>query len=255
MSRQASAGAPVLTLGDVDRIFDHVPGVVFFLKDRAGRYTLVNETLRQRCGVARKEDLLGKTAEEVFPRSLGPRFTEQDQRVINRGEEIRDKMERHLYPGGTEGWCLTWKAPVRGASGRIEGLVGLSRDLHGPDDRHPEYRRLADAVDFITSHFNDSIRLTDLATKAGMSVDQFERLTRRIFQLSPRQLLAKTRIEAALDLLAQDVSIAEVAHACGYADHSAFTRQFRATTGLTPREHRARLAAQKERKKAIAVDA
>jgi AraC-like DNA-binding protein len=33
-------------------------------------------------------------------------------------------------------------------------------------------------------------------------------------------------------------SIAEIAHACGYADHSAFTRQFRATTGLSPSELR-----------------
>ena len=34
------------------------------------------------------------------------------------------------------------------------------------------------------------------------------------------------------------MSVAEVAHACGYSDHSAFTRQFRATVGLTPREFR-----------------
>ena len=30
------------------------------------------------------------------------------------------------------------------------------------------------------------------------------------------------------------VGISDVAQACGYSDHSAFTRQFRATVGLTP---------------------
>jgi PAS domain S-box-containing protein len=232
---------PVLRQDDVDRLFDRLPNVVFFVKDLAGRYTVVNETLCRRCGVAHKKDLLGKTAEEVFPKPLGAGFGEQDKQVLERGREIRDRIERHLYPGGDEGWCLTWKSPVRDVDGRIEGLVGLSRDLHGPDERHPEYRRLAEAVDSIASHFDEPIRLTALAKRAGFSVDQFERLTRRVFQISPRQLLAKIRIEAALELLAKDMSVAEIAHACGYSDHSAFSRQFRATTGLTPREHRARL--------------
>lgn len=119
--------------------------------------------------------------------------------------------------------------------------MGLSRDLDLPDQRHPEYRRLAEAVDFLKSRFDEPLRLTALARRFGLSLDQLERLTRRVFRLSPRQLLAKTRIEAASDLLAEGrLTIAQVAHACGYGDHSAFTRQFRATTGLTPRDHRAR---------------
>ena len=48
-----------------------------------------------------------------------------------------------------------------------------------------------------------------------------------------RRVLAASRMLAA----AQD-TIADVAQACGYADHSAFTRQFRAVTGMTPRAFR-----------------
>ena len=47
------------------------------------------------------------------------------------------------------------------------------------------------------------------------------------------------RLDAALALLTGDSSIADIAHACGYADHSAFTRQFRRSTGFSPREYRA----------------
>jgi AraC-like DNA-binding protein len=39
-------------------------------------------------------------------------------------------------------------------------------------------------------------------------------------------------------MLAGEASVADIAQACGYADHSAFTRQFRATTGVTPSEYR-----------------
>jgi AraC-like DNA-binding protein len=72
-------------------------------------------------------------------------------------------------------------------------------------------------------------------------VSRFERLVRQIFQLTPRQLLIKTRVEAASRLLVdQRLTIAQVAQACGYSDHSAFTRQFRATVGLTPGAFRGR---------------
>jgi AraC-like DNA-binding protein len=33
-------------------------------------------------------------------------------------------------------------------------------------------------------------------------------------------------------------SVAEIAHACGFYDHSAFTRAFRAATGMTPTQFR-----------------
>ena len=220
-------------------LFDRIPTVVFFVKDREGRYVLVNETLRVRCGVAHKKDLLGRTAEEVFRSPLGARYTEQDKLVLARGREIQDKLERHLYPGGAEGWCLTWKAPLRDADRRIQGVVGVSRDAHGPDDRHPEYRRLAKAVDFLRDRFDEPLRVSALARQAGLSLDRLERLVRRVYQLSPRQLLAKTRVEAASELLREGrLSIAAIAHSCGYTDHSAFTRQFRAMTGLTPRSYR-----------------
>jgi AraC-like DNA-binding protein len=36
-----------------------------------------------------------------------------------------------------------------------------------------------------------------------------------------------------------DRNVAEIAQDCGYADHSAFSRQFRAVVGLSPMEYRA----------------
>ena len=71
-------------------------------------------------------------------------------------------------------------------------------------------------------------------------MDRFERLVKQVFHVTPRQLLVKTRVDAASRLLREtESSVAGIAQACGYADHSAFTRQFRATVGLTPRAFRA----------------
>ena len=46
----------------------------------------------------------------------------------------------------------------------------------------------------------------------------------------------------ATELLAGDLPITDIALQCGYTDHSAFSRQFKAMTGSTPRDFRITLA-------------
>ena len=231
----ARLAAPSLLEG----LFSRLPDVVFFVKDREGRYALVNETLLQRCGIAHKAGLLGRTAEEVFPGPLGASYTAQDRLVLETGAEIRDKLELHLYPRGRQGWCLTFKTPLRDAAGTIEGLVGISRDLPAADARRVEYQQLADAVEYLKEHYTEPLRLEALARVVGLAMDRFERLVREVFGLTPRQLLTQTRIQAASRLLRNKrMTVSDVAHHCGYSDHSAFTRQFKSTVGLTPREFR-----------------
>jgi transcriptional regulator GlxA family with amidase domain len=53
--------------------------------------------------------------------------------------------------------------------------------------------------------------------------------------------VTKTRIDAASAMLrSSSKSVADVAHACGYFDQSAFTRVFRRTVGVTPQQYRER---------------
>src|SRR5690242_9256470 len=88
-------------------LFNELPDVVFFAKDAAGRYLCVNHTLMMRCGFKRRDRILGLTAEQVYPMPLGAAYLAQDRLVLQKGIEIRNKLELHLYPGGGQGWCLT----------------------------------------------------------------------------------------------------------------------------------------------------
>ena len=103
----------------VDRLFDGVPDIVFFIKDALGRYMAVNDTLAARCGLADKDQAIGRTAEELFPPPLGDAFAAQDREILRGGSGIRDHLELHLYPGGRRGWCLTYKEPVPGKNGVV----------------------------------------------------------------------------------------------------------------------------------------
>jgi len=71
-----------------------------------------------------------------------------------------------------------------------------------------------------------------------MSVAQLERYCKRIFHLTPRQMIHKVRLEHAHRLLQTDTPITEIALQCGYTDHSAFSRQFKTLTGVSPRQYR-----------------
>ena len=104
-----------------ETLFDRIPDVVFFIKDRDGRYVVVNQTLVTRCGRRDKNELLGQTARQVFPSPLGNRFFEQDRRVLASGIPIVQNLELHLYPTRLEGWCLTDKLPLFGGDGRVTG--------------------------------------------------------------------------------------------------------------------------------------
>jgi AraC-like DNA-binding protein len=52
-------------------------------------------------------------------------------------------------------------------------------------------------------------------------------------------MIHKARLEEASRLLLDhDLPITEIALRCGYTDHSAFSRQFRALTSLSPSQYR-----------------
>ncbi|QBF27093.1 AraC family transcriptional regulator [Pseudomonas tructae] len=227
------------SLQPIAPLLDTLNDVVFFIKDREARYAFVNQTLARRCGRKHCQDLLGLTAEHVFPARFGPLYTEQDRRVLSSGRELSDQLELHLYFGNQPIWCLTHKRALKDAAGNIVGLAGISRDLQLPQSNHPAFHKLAAVDGHIRTHFSRPISLAELTAIAGLSVAQLERQCKRIFQLTPRQMIHKARLEEASRLLQDlDLPITDIALRCGYTDHSAFSRQFRALTGLSPSQYR-----------------
>lgn len=240
LPQTAPADLPALlaSLSAVAPLLDAMPGVVFFIKDPQARYALVNQTLASRCGVRHTSELLGRTAEDVFPSRFGPLYTAQDLQVLATGDGLADQLELHLYPGRQPGWCLTHKLALRDTTGQIIGMAGISCDLPAAQAAHPAYQKLAAMDEHIRRHYAQPISLAELTAITGLSVAQLERHCKRIFQLTPRQMIHKARLGAASQLLLDELPITEIALRCGYTDHSAFSRQFKALTGLSPSQYR-----------------
>lgn len=222
-----------------EELFDHISDLVYFIKGRKGEYLVVNKTLVARCQVSSKEALLGKTAAEVLRAPLGDRVSAQDAQILKSGMPLLSQLELHVYPAGDVGWCLTTKLPLRNRRGSIVGLVGVSQDLRIPDTETEEYRQLASAIEYAENRLASPPSVQSLARVAKMSRYQLDRRMRRVFGLVTGQWLVKIRLDAAQRLLqGTSLSIAAIAAQSGYHDQSAFTRQFRRATGLSPSVYR-----------------
>lgn len=236
-------GTPVSSLASlslIEQLFDHVPDTVFFLKDISGRYVAVNQSLVERCGLKNKNELISRRVHDVFPPELARRYAAQDEAVLRTGRPIVDRLELHWYARRRAGWCLTTKLALRDGSGAIIGLVGISRDLRAPGDRESIPNTLAGTLEYLEAHFGDDVSPAALARRSGLSPIRFARLIKRIFRLTPSQLITQTRLAAASRLLLETKQqVADIAHTCGFYDHSAFTRAFRSATGMTPTQFRA----------------
>lgn len=220
----------------LQKLLDTLPDTVFFLKDTRGRYTHANLTLVRRLGLNRREDVVGRTPAELFPLRLGDAYASQDRRVLS-GHVISNQLEIHLFSNRAPGWCLTHKTPLQ-QGGAIVGLIGISHDLQQPDGRHPGFARLRRVLDYMEAHYGEVVRMQALAKLAGLSLSQLERQFHRVFHLTPQQWLTRLRIEAAMGQLRGSNSIAAIGQDCGFNDQSAFSRQFKATVGATPRDYR-----------------
>jgi PAS domain S-box-containing protein len=234
-----SAQALSAELATIEQLFDHVPETAFFLKDSKGRYLAVNQSLVERCGLQTKQQLLGRHVREIFPKDLAELYAGQDEAVLRTGRAIIDHLELHWYARRRPGWCLTTKVPVKSAKGVVVGVVGISRDLRAPGDSELIPAGLVNALEHLQNHCDDPLSPSSLARLAGLPSVRFARLVKRIFRVTPNQLIVQTRLSAAARLLTEtDRPVADIACSCGFYDHSALTRAFRSATNLTPSEFR-----------------
>lgn len=221
-------------------LFSALDDVYFFMKDRAGRFLAANPLQLRKLGLTDPKLLVGKTDHDFFPRYMIERYAEDDLAVMRTGQPILGRVEIVANPDGSVAWHVTSKFPLRDAKGNCIGIVGCMRDFERADSIWKPFRRMRAVKDHIGKHYAGSLTVADLAAVAHLSVSQFERRFKAVFQQRPAQFLVQYRLTRASHLLVQsDDSITEVALRVGFYDHSHFSRAFKALFGTAPGHYRA----------------
>ncbi|QDL90700.1 GlxA family transcriptional regulator [Paroceanicella profunda] len=102
--------------------------------------------------------------------------------------------------------------------------------------RHP---KLASVIRLMEERIEEPESPADLAMAVGMSTRQLERLFRRYLDRSPKRYYMELRLQKARHLLLQtDMSVINVALACGFTSPSHFSKCYRACFSTTPYRER-----------------
>ncbi len=222
-------------------VFDHLPGVSFFAKNRDFQLVVANRAFWERLGCESEADLIGKTDFEIFPIRLAEKFRTDDETVMKTGKPLLKIVELFFNRQGLPDWYFTNKLPVFDESGAVIGVMGTVQSYAGRKSALTTHHELDRAVTYLREHFREPIAMSDLARMVGMSVRQFNRKFREVFGTNPTRFLIKTRIQAACEQIQQtDLSIGEIAIEFGFYDQSSFTQHFRRHVGMTPLQYRKR---------------
>lgn len=230
-------------------IFELLPGMHFWIKDRKGRFISANQAFLAHLGMADIGSLKGRSDFDVSRAELAREYVRDDEIVLASGKSLKDIMEIVHDRDGSVSWYSTTKVPLRNDSGEIWGTAGFTRKVKDISSEPPPRDPLEAVADYMRERFADPISMLRLAEISGVSLAQFERKFRRTYHASPLRYLNQIRLRAACQLLSHtEMRIRDVAMNSGFADQGYFARQFHRAQGMSPREYRARLSRRQGRK-------
>jgi AraC-like DNA-binding protein len=236
----AAMSADLKCCAPLCRLFDHLPGVQFWIKDHQGRYVTMNRACLLDYRFTDVAEARGKRDSDLSPAHIASQFMLDDARVLA-GEGIENRLELVGRFDHTAAWCVTTKIPLCNARGRVVGTAGMARPLAADEQVSAQHTdaALARVIERFRQHISEPMDNVSLARIAGLSVRAFERRFRDSFHVSPQQYLRRLRVRLACQpLVFSKRSLAVIASEHGFCDQSHFGREFRRETGMSPREYR-----------------
>lgn len=95
------------------------------------------------------------------------------------------------------------------------------------------------ATEFLNANLYGDVSLASVAAECNISVSHFAHAFRRTFGRPPHRWLMERRMDAVKHLLlTSQITLAEIASECGFADQSALSRSFKRVLGESPGEWR-----------------
>ncbi len=224
-------------------LFDVLPNIFLFIKDRQHRYVKVNRALAGVHGCSGEAGMLGRTDFDFNPPTLAAQYVDEDRRVMASRRPLVDQVWLVRSADGMPRWYVSSKFPVLGPRGEVIGLAGVMRLYDHAGTAPGAYRRLTRACEYVLANYAQPIAVADLASRAHLSASQLQREFRRLFGMNPGEYILRVRLlMARRELEESNAPVGQIALDCGFYDQSHFTRAFRAANGLSPREHRRRFA-------------
>jgi AraC-like DNA-binding protein len=228
------------SLGLLESLFENIPNLQFYVKDLEGHFITVNQNVVKMCRRRDRSEVIGKTDFDFYPKHIAEAFQRDDLGVIKSGVKIMDRIEPITHEDGSISWYSTNKVPVYSRkTGQMIGVAGTTRRLDNASSPDPLYAEFSQVIEYINRHFAEPIEIQQLARMVSLSLSQFERRFKLVFQETPVRFILKIRINEACRMLVHTRHpLAWIARATGFFDQSYFSKQFSRRMGTSPRTYR-----------------
>jgi len=235
-------------LESFNRLFDLIPGLFVFLKNERSEIMFFSRSMLDTFGITDDAAVIGLTDFELTPTKMSQGYREQDAAVLSTGKPILNRVELWFDRQGLPDWYVVNKLPLRCKRGKIVGVIGFLQRCEDNERLLPLLPTIARAAAYLREHYQEPLRLEELARKAGVSPRHMERQFKGVFGIGPHEFLVKTRVQAAARLLRDTTqTLVEIAMNCGFCDQSSLTRSFQRHMGITPTEFRSSIWARYRR--------
>lgn len=121
---------------------------------------------------------------------------------------------------------IVYRLLAGGEGARLGHLVASSRG---------DTRRISRAIGRLREHYNEPLKIEEVARELGMSVSGFHHHFKSVTSMSPLQFQKQIRLQEARRLmLGEDLDAASAGHRVGYEDPAYFSRDYKKLFGAPP---------------------
>jgi PAS domain S-box-containing protein len=221
------------------QLLDFLPDTYFYAKNDKGQFVMTNEAIAKMLGARNAAEMIGKTDRDYTPCDLADQYVAEDRRVMQSGKPAVNQAWLAYDSHGSLKWCLSSKIPLFGDGGKVVGIAGAMQDIHEVGLFLKPYHEMEQVMAEVFARYSEKIEILSLARLAHLSLSQFDRRFKHLFQMTPQQFVLRVRIHAASRLLVSTrESAAQIAFQTGFYDQSYFIKQFQKLMGITPVAYR-----------------
>ncbi|CAN7363946.1 helix-turn-helix transcriptional regulator [Mesorhizobium sp. LjRoot246] len=152
-------------------------------------------------------------------------------------------QSRFVFQGNAEGSLGLSLIGNESGGRKMPGEDGAPGSVSGANSRQPtlnakgglSVRSTRRVQEFLDKNFTRKLALAEMAAVCGLSPYHFMRAFSRTFGVPPHQYVLDLRLDLAEKLLAdRRMTIADIAHSCGFSSQSHFTTAMKKYRQVTP---------------------
>lgn len=100
-----------------------------YIKDKKSRFIAASQALADMHGYENRHDLEGMTDFDLFTSEHAQQAYDDEQEILRSEKAIINKIEKETWENRETSWVSSTKAPLYLSSGKLVGIIGISRDV------------------------------------------------------------------------------------------------------------------------------